>query len=319
MINVAIQAAKYAPAAKVAATKLAPYAGDLLVGIGVSIALNESFRAAKVRRTRRMQAKFEPETFETERPLWKKVTFTHAEETFGQGVKRRTRALWDIVTYGVGSGMGILNYLITKPVKGLMFIAGKLIHWVAFSVASALLGIAFGITTMSAQAFVKYLQSSSYWTDWVAMKPFEGVRWIDRKITAGAQRLMAARDHARIPWVFEPRVQQDEEITIDTLVKTEGEAKDEVSEADIHHIAIFLTADENQAKRAPKRYGKNLVTDLLEKAETPDEGIKQAKIVRQTLEAHLRDGLNLTDNQTSLALQGFDEALEAASSTTATS
>jgi len=321
MINVAIQAAKYAPAARTATAKLGPVAQDLLIAIGVSIGINETMRAAKNRHNKRMQAKFAPETFEInpERPLWKKMTNTHADETWGQGVGRRSRIFWDICTYGVGSGIGILNVLITKPIKGLLFLAGKVVHYVAFSVASVALGIAFGLSPMSSVKFVKYLQSSAYWTDWVAMKPFEGVRWIDHQITKVETRLCRNRDHANIPWYTpEPKFPGDQEIKIDTFVKPEAK-EDEITEADVHHIAIFLTADETQAKRAPKRYGKNLVKDLIEKAETKDEGIDHCKVVRQTLEAHLRDGMALTPNQTTQVLLGFDEALEAASSTTATS
>ena len=299
MISIVINAARLAPVAKTAIVKGAPFAKDLAWGIAGAIALNETIRFGVKRRTRPI-GDLHLETFETERPLWKKFTNTHADETWGQGVQRRGRIFWDIACFAAGDVLATLDFFVVKIAKLALFVAGKALGFVAATVAATGISLAFAVSNMTINKLAALIQTTYGWIDIVTLAPFRAVRWVDRKLYATAWNLMKARS-----W----RTAADQEtrnnvvVNLDSYVRREQES----APADIHHLIVLLSEYEQVAKSDPKLYG----AELFAKAAASGDPVAVENL-RENLPKDLRK-LGLQSKDVALAVQGFDEARTAAS------
>lgn len=311
MINVAIQAAKYAPYIRQAAVKSAPYAKDILVGMVTGVVVNETFRAVRVHRNKPVVPE-EPEKFETPRPLWKKLTNTHADETYGQGVKRRSRLIWDICCYGFGCELQALNLITVKLVKGAFYVIGKVLTLTAFTLVSVAVSLVFACTDMKINTFAVILQRSIVAIDQVTMVPFGVLRSLGRKIDKVGARLMAARNYLNVP----RRPRTDTVVVVEEFLKPEPEPvvkEEKPVEADIHHLVVLLTQNDLQeALKDPKKYGADLFARVLGMG-----GFAATNEYRERL-VHDMQKLGLSSHDVALVMWGYDEA-RTASETNATS
>jgi hypothetical protein len=335
-INVAIQAARFAPAIKTAAKAAAPKMVPALKNAGYAVltatVINESIRA--IRKSTHKPVVTEPklETFEMHRPLWKKMTNTHTDETYTQGLKRRSRLIWDIVCYALGGELQWLNIINTKVIKLAFFLAGKVLTVAAYSVSAFGIALAFGTTDLSIKSFAVALQQSAIHIDMVAMAPFRAVRWVDRKVDRFANKMMAARDWRNMPVgdsaentfydaVVGDSIKEDlhvvvdELVTDDTVLKTEADKPEEV---DIHHLVVLLTQGDRAAAKAraiadPALFGAELFAQIVEQG--GDDAV--SAYLTDRLDKDIKS-LGLSAKSVAAVRRGYTEA-RVASAPTATS
>jgi len=337
MINIAIQAARLAPLAAKAAPHI-PTAIKVAKGVGVVVAadivINESLRAwAKAKLAEKVER---PETFEVKRPLWKKMTNTHADETYGQGVKRRSRLIWDIVCYGVGDALSILNLFTFKLAKVVLFVVGNL----ALVVCTVVVLIPLLLAKLVGLSWDKFLVAYSGCLSvlsTVLYAPGRAARVIDRILERTATRLQAGRTAVPLlaklserftarfknmasDWLNEDGIEvftttepDSEPVTEPAVVEVEVEEMVKSSQderesqmADIHHIVVLLTLDVKKARTNPKAYGAELYAQTV--SESSHEEAMRAR--KSGLPKRLRDG-GLVARDVTLVLQGFDEAASA--------
>ena len=344
MIQVAIQGARFAPYA----VKALPYIKIAAIGAAIGVTLNEAQRAGTKAHNRRAEKAFrkakneENEAHRTEQAeknaFWRRATGMRVGETYSESVKRRARTMWDIVCFAGGDTLYLINFFTTKVVKAALGIAGAVVFIPTFLVS------ALGIYTWKAirgkkEEAAKTIDKVDQWLTKVLLAPFRAVRWLDRKISSVAYNLTnrrAADMMDRQDWDAESETLKTTKATGErtrwgwakrTTVKTQSakdatpaepevkepeEEKINLQEADLNLLIVLLTQQEETAKKDPKAYGARLFT----KHHTEEKDATEYRKAELKLDL---EALHLADKDVTLAIQGYDEAMQAASSNTATS
>lgn len=316
--NLAVQAARLARVAAPYAPKAATAAKGLGVFVAVDVLFNEGIRIAEHDRKARQEEELHniPQNQQTQRPgtrqrgeyrianypMWKVVAGIRPGETFTDSTKRHAKGLWDIVCYAAGDAIWWVNFVTVKPVKGVLGLAGSVLTVAASGIALVPVLIARMFGGITEERFARVFDKIVDFNLAVFLAPFRVVRWLDRKISGAARRLMRPRSYEKL---------QDENMR--TTRTTTAAAAPAAAASNVAEIHVFHTViDTEYATRAPREYGRKLF-----EYEMRQEGVV---VAAQHRASSLRTQLvnaGLVDGVTDEILAGYDEAVVEAAAKTA--
>lgn len=157
-----------------------------------AVALNEMHRLNVKRMNRRVEVQQAETAARAKRPFWKIVLDVDEKETFEESMERRAKTLWDIVCYGIGNELHVLNFFTVKLVKGVLWVAGALVAMVGSGLTA--LGLAAAMPFgLSSQKYAELVALVARWFRNVCFAPFKWARRADNAVEDLSGALMRNR------------------------------------------------------------------------------------------------------------------------------